>query len=165
MELTNHYAVRRGWNAAHSKELSVVSPAYTVTRGVQLKRMVPTMGPQSPMPRAPSSPTPLAHPPTPGALPPRHRGTHKPPSPAREEAAFTAGIHSWRRSTAGGNKIAAMCGTGQTARDPAPRARAQTLLAGHTAHTTLLPVTPPPLEGEAKTHLPAEGPKNPPAGP
>ena len=29
MELTDHYAVRRGWNAARSKEFTVVSPAYT----------------------------------------------------------------------------------------------------------------------------------------
>ena len=131
MELTDHYAVRRGWNAARSKEFTVVSPAYTVTPGVLLKRMVPTVGPQSPMPRAPSSPTPLAHPPTPGAVPPRHRSTHRSPWPACEEAAFAAVTHSWRCSTAGRNEIAAMCGTGQTAHEPTPRARAHTLLAGH----------------------------------
>ena len=94
MELTDHYAVRRGWNAARSKEFTVVSPAYTVTPGVLLKRMVPTVGPQSPMPRAPSSPTPLAHPPTPGAVPPRHRSTHRSPWPAREEAAFALLAHT-----------------------------------------------------------------------
>ena len=36
MELTDHFAVRRGWNAARSKEFTVVPPAYTVTPGVQL---------------------------------------------------------------------------------------------------------------------------------
>ena len=123
MQLTDHYAVRRGWNAARSKKFSVESPAYTVTAGVQLKRMVPTVGPQSPMPSALSSPICLAHPPTPGAVPPRHRGAHRPPWPAREEAAFAASIHSWRRSTAGRSEIAAMCRTGQTAREPTPRAR------------------------------------------
>ena len=164
MEPNAHYAVRRGWNAARSEEFTVVSPAYTVTLGVLLKRMVPTVGPQSPMPHAPSSPTPLAHPPAPGAVPPRHRSTHRPPWPAAEEAAFAAGTHSSTCSTAGRNEIATMCGTGQTAHEPMPRARAHTVLAGHTAHITLLPVTPPRLGGKAKTHLPAQGPENPPAG-
>ena len=165
MELADRFAVRRGWNAARSKEFTVVSPAYTVTPGVQWKRLVPTAGPRSPMPRAPPSPTPLAHLPTPGVVPPSHHGTHRSPWPAREEAASTAGIHSWRRSTAGRNEIAAMCGTGHTAREPTPRARAHTPPAGHTAHTTPQAITPPRLGGEAKTHPNAEGSENPPAGP
>ena len=35
MELTDYFFLRRGRNAARSKESTVVSPAYTVTPGVQ----------------------------------------------------------------------------------------------------------------------------------